>query len=146
MEHPIVFYDGECGLCAYWVQWILDRDPARIFRFAALQSHFAAELFLAYNQEITMQSLVVLTSEEKFLTRSSAVAYLLDRLKPESFSRRVLRNTPKPVADAGYSVVAFARKLLRRNQCRLFSKEERRFILNDNVFSPDSFPREHKKL
>ena len=69
-----------------------------------------------------MQSLVVLTPEEKFLTRSNAVAYLLVRLKP-GVSLTGFAQHAKPVADAGYSVVAFARKLLRRNQCRLFSKK-----------------------
>jgi hypothetical protein len=44
MPPPIVFYDGVCGFCKRAVQFILRRDPNAIFRFAALQSHFAAEI------------------------------------------------------------------------------------------------------
>ncbi len=29
----IVFYDGECGFCNHWVQWILERDKRISFRF-----------------------------------------------------------------------------------------------------------------
>jgi predicted DCC family thiol-disulfide oxidoreductase YuxK len=40
---PILFFDGECGLCARSVRWVLRHDRARRFRFAPLQgSTFAA--------------------------------------------------------------------------------------------------------
>ena len=34
----VVLFDGECGLCAASVRFILRRDPAARFRFAPLQS------------------------------------------------------------------------------------------------------------
>lgn len=36
----IVFFDGECGVCNFWVQWILERDKRDQFMFASLQSDF----------------------------------------------------------------------------------------------------------
>ena len=36
-----VFYDGDCGLCNYWVQWILKNDHQKQFLFSALQSEFS---------------------------------------------------------------------------------------------------------
>lgn len=41
---PILLYDGVCGLCNRLVQFILRRDRDDVFRFAALQSHFAAKI------------------------------------------------------------------------------------------------------
>ena len=38
MPHPILLYDGVCGLCNRLVQFILRRDRTAIFRFASLQS------------------------------------------------------------------------------------------------------------
>src|SRR4026209_3041846 len=41
-DHPIVFYDGDCGLCDRFVRWMLRRDRrARRYRFAPLQGETA---------------------------------------------------------------------------------------------------------
>ncbi len=133
--NPIVFYDGECGLCNYWVQWILNRDSERIFRFAALQSSFSQELFTALNRELTMQSLVVLKEDGEFIDRSRAMAYLFSKLRRRSVFYWLLLITPRFIADIGYSGVAAVRKVLQRNKCRLFTIEERTFFLNDADFT-----------
>ena len=44
MTHPILLYDGVCGLCNRLNQFVLRRDPAGIFRFASLQSALAARI------------------------------------------------------------------------------------------------------
>ncbi|NJL23967.1 MAG: DUF393 domain-containing protein [Calothrix sp. SM1_5_4] len=36
--HALVLYDGECGFCDLWVQFLLDRDKDEYFLFAPLQS------------------------------------------------------------------------------------------------------------
>ena len=43
-DHPVILYDGNCGYCDRWVQWVLARDPAGHFRFAALDSPEATRL------------------------------------------------------------------------------------------------------
>jgi predicted DCC family thiol-disulfide oxidoreductase YuxK len=42
-DHDIIFYDGLCGLCNAWVQFVLKRDTAGKFYFASLQSALAAK-------------------------------------------------------------------------------------------------------
>ena len=42
-KQPIVFFDGTCNLCNRSVQLLLKLDKKGIFRFASLQSAFAAE-------------------------------------------------------------------------------------------------------
>jgi predicted DCC family thiol-disulfide oxidoreductase YuxK len=42
--HPIVFYDGVCGLCNRLVQFLLKHDRDGRLRFASLQSDFAAKV------------------------------------------------------------------------------------------------------
>jgi predicted DCC family thiol-disulfide oxidoreductase YuxK len=41
-NHPILLYDGVCGLCNRAVQFVLKRDRHDTFHFASLQSEFAA--------------------------------------------------------------------------------------------------------
>jgi hypothetical protein len=44
MPHPTLLYDGVCGLCNRFVQFILHRDRRATFRFASLQSDVAAKI------------------------------------------------------------------------------------------------------
>ena len=39
--NPIVLYDGVCGLCNRFVQFVIKHDSHHRFRFASLQSDFA---------------------------------------------------------------------------------------------------------
>ena len=42
--NPIILYDGVCGLCNRLVQFVLKHDSQDRFRFASLQSDFAAQV------------------------------------------------------------------------------------------------------
>ncbi|MFM8411513.1 MAG: thiol-disulfide oxidoreductase DCC family protein [Alphaproteobacteria bacterium] len=41
--HPVVFFDGECGLCHRGVRFLAARDPRARLRFAPLDGEFARE-------------------------------------------------------------------------------------------------------
>ena len=51
MTHPILMYDGFCGLCAKITRFTLKRDPGGVFRFAAIQSAFAGNHIRAHGRE-----------------------------------------------------------------------------------------------
>jgi predicted DCC family thiol-disulfide oxidoreductase YuxK len=38
---PVLFFDGECGLCNHSVRWLLDHDRRRVLSFAPLQGELA---------------------------------------------------------------------------------------------------------
>jgi len=40
---PVLFFDGECGLCNRSVVWLIRRDRRRVLRLAPLQGAVAAE-------------------------------------------------------------------------------------------------------
>lgn len=40
-KHPIIFYDGTCGLCHHAVQFVLKYDKKKLFLFAPLQGKTA---------------------------------------------------------------------------------------------------------
>ena len=76
-NHSILLYDGVCGLCHRTVQFILKRDRGDSFRFASLQSDFAARLLQKHG--LTRESLdtvyLVLhygDPSERLLSRSQA--------------------------------------------------------------------------
>jgi len=52
-KHPILLYDGVCGLCNRAVQFVLKRDAEGIFLFAALQSAFALRVLGEHQVTLT---------------------------------------------------------------------------------------------
>jgi predicted DCC family thiol-disulfide oxidoreductase YuxK len=84
-NHPIILYDGVCGLCNRLVQFVLKRDRADVFRFAALQSEFAAQVLTRHGanpQDLdTMYTVLNYGGPGETLpARSDAVLAVLERL------------------------------------------------------------------
>ena len=123
MPHPILLYDGVCGLCNRLVQFILRRDRKAIFRFASLQSPFAARIVARHGARPTDLDTVyvVLNHElpdESLLSRSAAAIFVLQRLG--RFWRSVaflVRLLPESLRDAAYNAVA-------RRRYRIFGRSE----------------------
>ena len=129
MGGPIIFFDGECGLCDRFVQFVLRHDPQGLFRFAPLQG----ETFSAYRAELgrTAENTVVLWDEQGFHVRSRAAFRVLARLGgPWSLMGRAGRLIPRPIADLGYRLVARLRFLLfgRVGACSLPDARSGRFL------------------
>jgi predicted DCC family thiol-disulfide oxidoreductase YuxK len=130
MPHPILLYDGVCGLCNRFVRLILRRDRKAIFRFASLQSALAAGILTRHNASPTDLDTVyvVLNHElpdESLLSRSTAVLFVLKQL--EGFCRRtasLLQLLPKFLRDAAYNAVA-------RRRYRIFGRSETCILPND---------------
>lgn len=100
---PIVFYDGECGLCHRFVQFVLARDRAGTFRFAPLQGPTAARLIPGRAAGLGS---VVLRDETGTYDRSEASLRILARLGGPWTLTRPLRLIPRAVRDAVYGFVA----------------------------------------
>ena len=79
-EHDILLFDGVCNLCNSSVNFIIDRDPKKHFKFAALQSDFGQSKLkeLGFNQE-EFDSLVLL-SKGKVYRKSSAALRIAKKL------------------------------------------------------------------
>src|SRR5580704_5625207 len=123
MPHPILFYDGVCGLCNRFIQFVLRRDHNAVFRFAPLQSALAASILSRHgaNPNDLDTVYVALNSDRKkedptkqdptqpnefLLSRSNAVLFVLKQLpgwwRPIAFLLGLL---PQFLRDAAYSVV-----------------------------------------
>jgi predicted DCC family thiol-disulfide oxidoreductase YuxK len=84
-NHPVLLYDGVCGLCNRAVQFTLRHDHRDIFRFAALQSELAERVLARHGESASDLNSVYLVREigkagERLLARSDAVIYLLHTL------------------------------------------------------------------
>src|SRR6185312_13336185 len=107
--NPILLYDGVCGLCNRLVQFALKHDTAAHFRFASLQSGYAARLLQphAVNPDDLDTVYVIEAPEAVPKSRSDAVISILRTLGGFwSAVATALRICPRPLRDWGYNVVA----------------------------------------
>jgi predicted DCC family thiol-disulfide oxidoreductase YuxK len=118
----IVLYDGVCGLCNRLVQFLLRRDKHDRFRFAPLQSEFAASLLKKHGIDAAdLDSVSVVAdygvASEKAFTKSDAVLRATWELGGIWRIGEVGRLVPRGVRDWLYDRVA-------RNRYRMFGKYE----------------------
>ncbi len=120
--NPIVLYDGVCGLCNRAVQFLLQRDRHDRFRFASLQSDFAARLLERHGIDHTKLDTVYAVvhhgeSNETVLAKSDAFLLFAQVLGGVWGLARVGRLIPRVVRDRLYDLVA-------NNRYRVFGKSE----------------------
>lgn len=120
--HPIVFYDGVCGLCNHLVQFLLKHDHRDRLRFASLQSEFASQFLIRHGVDPKDLDTVYVVknhgqADEALLERSDAILYMLNQLGGIWSWSGIGRLLPKAVRDAVYKIVA-------RNRYRVFGKYE----------------------
>lgn len=136
MAHPILLYDGVCGLCNRTVQFVLNRDPDGQFRFAALQSRLAAEILARHGRDAADLDTLVLVLDpgaeaERVFVRSRAILKICGSLGWPWKALLVLWPIPSFLTDLGYRLVARLRYRFfgRYDTCPLPSPEQRsRFL------------------
>ncbi len=118
---PIILFDGVCNLCNASVQFVIERDPTAIFRFAALQSDFGQSI-LAKNPVYTegsdsVSDSIILVENDIVYDRSTAALRIARRLSGGIKLLSVFLIVPKPIRDFFYKIIA-------RNRYRWFGKQE----------------------
>lgn len=106
---PIVFYDGECGLCSRLVVWCLRHDRWGVLRFAPLRGATYANLKASTKPEDA--STIVLSDASGIHIRSAAVWRILRYLGGGwSWLGAVGALIPTAIGDAAYRFVARRRR------------------------------------
>lgn len=114
-QTALLLYDGLCGFCNGSVQWLLKHDQADRFRFAPQQSPLAGRILLRHGmsrEELIHENSVYLvlnldSKQERLLSRSDVtVTSLLMLPGIWRLLGHLLKAVPKPIRDAGYSLVA----------------------------------------
>ena len=102
---PILFYDGECGLCARSVQWAIARDRKGELRYAPLQGETYARLEAA-GKPSSLETMV-LRDADGLHVRSDAVVRLLRHVGGAwALLGALARVCPRPLRDGAYDYVA----------------------------------------
>ncbi len=129
----IVYYDGECGLCHAWVQFVLAFDRKELFSFKPLQS-LPLDAPARRLQPGELRTIVVETKSGEMLVRSDAALYILRGCGGVWRVCAFLSSlAPKMIRDGIYSIVASLRKHLVKEPsdlCPVVPEEQRKRFLS----------------
>ena len=132
-EHPVVCYDGYCGLCDRFVRKLINIDNKKRFRYIALQNPMVQQLFEQNGiDKNSMPDSVVLIVEGEIFFKSEAIFQTLKILGYPYKVLAVFSFFPGILTDFIYDVIA-------RSRYRIFGKKESCEILqglNKDVFIP----------
>ncbi len=118
--HPVLFFDGVCGLCDATVTWLVDHDPDRVLRFAPLQGETAART-LPPSDAVALKS-VVLVDAAGVHRRSAAAVRTLGHLGGRwRWLARLLWLIPGPLRELAYKAISKVRYRVfgKRDACRM---------------------------
>ena len=114
----IILFDGVCNLCNSSINFIIDRDTERRFRFASLQSVEGEALLRQHGLIIkaTLDS-VILIENEKVYQKSAAALRIARHLGGAWPLLGIFWLVPSFLRDAVYNLIA-------RNRYRWFGRQE----------------------
>ena len=116
-DKPVVLFDGVCNLCNGWVKFVVRRDPAQRFRFASLQSAFAADVLAKHALPGGYLGSMLVLDKGVLYTQSDGVLRVLRGLPMPWPLLGALAIVPRPLRNVVYDWVA-------RNRYRWFGKQE----------------------
>lgn len=129
----VIFFDGVCNLCQFFVRFVIPRDPHRYFRFASLQSQAALDLLVDQSKVKSSFKSVVLLEAGEIYTGSDAALRIVRRLNKGWFLLYAFIILPKPLRDALYYFVAKRRHRWfgKSSACMLPTPEHRSRFLEE---------------
>ena len=126
-QKHIVFFDGECGVCNFWVQWILERDKKDQFMFASLQSDFGQK-FLSERSLETKQfnTLYLWKPHQYYLIKSKAVLKIANLLGGIYNLSVIGKLMPTFISDKIYNKISENRMKLSAQKCFLPDQHQKK--------------------
>lgn len=119
-EKHIVFFDGDCGVCNFWVQWILERDTKDQFMFASLQSDFGQNFLSERGLKTNVFNTMYLWKPNQYyLIKSQAVLQIANLLGGIYKLSGIGKMIPKAISDQVYDVISRNRMKLANQKCYL---------------------------
>ena len=113
MSH-LVLYDGVCGLCDRFVQFLLRIDRRDQLRFAALQGPIGREILARAGRTANPLSTVIVVADyeqpaQRLLERSDAGLFAIASAGGVYRAANAFRIVPRVIRDAVYDLVARTR-------------------------------------
>jgi predicted DCC family thiol-disulfide oxidoreductase YuxK len=126
----VIFFDGVCGLCNGFIDFVMKIDKEAKFKFSPLQSEYAKSVLPS--EYVADLDSVVVQIDGKTLRKSKAVFAVLKKIGGVWGMVSVVGALPEGFLNRAYDMVAENRYKIfgKKETCRLPTPEERaRFVL-----------------
>lgn len=126
-----VLYDGDCGFCNFWVQWILKKDKKDHFLFASLQGNFGQQFLIERNLENKNFGTIYLWKPGGYyLQKSNAILKITETLGGIYSILKIFYIVPIFIRDIIYDWVSINRQKLMSASCIILNEEQRKKFLD----------------
>lgn len=125
-SNPILFFDGDCAFCTFWVRVVLRWEKSPELHFCASTSK-NLKSFLTDEQIETLKHTILLKTEGHFSQKSTAALQVVQHLRWFWPLGHLGLAFPLPLRDFVYEFVALRRHYLMKGECVL-PDDSRRFL------------------
>jgi predicted DCC family thiol-disulfide oxidoreductase YuxK len=120
-----ILFDSKCNLCSKTVKRVMKLDKNKLFTFISNKSEYGKNIISKNNlNSITTETIVLFTTENKFLIKSDAAISIAVKLNPLFLIFNTLFIVPKKIRDRVYDYVA-------KNRYKWFGENESCDITNE---------------
>lgn len=124
----IIFYDGTCGLCHGFVQFVLKYDKEKVYHLSPLEGT-TAKTYLP-TSEIDSIVLIDTATNDAPLYRSDAILAIFQELALPWKLLGIIKWLPKILRDCLYQLVARNRLLIAgKKACQIPSRSDKKRFL-----------------
>ena len=120
-----ILFDSKCNLCSKTVKRVMKLDKNKLFKFISNKSEYGKNIISKNNlNSVTTETIVLFTTENKFLIKSDAAISIAVKLNPLFLIFNTLFIVPKKIRDRVYDYVA-------KNRYKWFGENESCDITNE---------------
>lgn len=116
-SYDLVLFDGVCNFCNSSINFVIDHDSQKRFKFASLQSEVGQQYLAQFSRNKKDFDSVLLVKNGRVFEKSDAALHIARHLDGAWKSLYFLRWVPRVVRDMIYDLVA-------KNRYRIFGKSD----------------------
>lgn len=116
-NYELILFDGVCNFCNSSINFIIDHDPEKHFKFAPLQSDIGQGVLRKFNKNTKDFDSVILLKDNKLYQKSEAALEITKHLSGFWKYLSVFGILPTFFLDFFYNIVA-------KNRYRIFGKSD----------------------
>lgn len=116
-DKQIILFDGVCNFCNSSINFIIDHDPEKRFKFASLQSEIGQDILRKFNKNTENFDSVFLLKNDTLYQKSDAALEITKYLSGFWKYLAIFKVFPSSFLNFFYDIVA-------KNRYRIFGKAD----------------------
>ena len=117
LNNEIILFDGVCNFCNATINFVIDHDPEKHFKFASLQSDIGQKILTKFNKNTKDFDSVILLKDNQLYQKSAAALEITKHLSGFWKYLSVFRILPAFFLNFFYDIIA-------KNRYKIFGKAD----------------------